>query len=74
MKKEETITINRRNQCDAEKDGRFTNKVVYPLLTKTHKHNEILNDYGDGKSEKQEIDDIAGKYFTTDNTKLKQNK
>ena len=75
MKNEETITsINRRNQCDAEKDERFTSKVEYPLLTNTHKHDEILSDYGDGKSEEQEIDDIAGKYFTTDNTKLKQNK
>ena len=74
MKKEETITINKRNQCDAEKDERFTSKVDCPSLMKTHKHDEILNGYGEEKFEEQEIDDIAGKYFTTDNTKLKQSK
>ena len=51
------------------------NRVEKPSLMNTHKHDETLNDYGGGKFEEQEKENIAGKFFrTTDNIKLKYNK
>ena len=64
-----------RSQYNAGRDDSYIRKDEYPLLTNTHKHDGILNDYGDGKFEDQEIDDIAEKYFKPmDNGKLKHKK